>query len=61
MMVGLWVLVVTDVCGVVRAGCVCAARLCCFVSLTCTSAPKWCFSVSSFDCVPCLAYGAGLQ
>jgi hypothetical protein len=28
---GLWVLVVTVVCGVMRAGCVCAARPCCFV------------------------------
>ncbi len=28
---GLWVLVVTVVCGVVRAGCVCAAHPCCFV------------------------------
>ncbi len=30
----LWVLVVMVVCGVVRAGCVCAARPCCFVRLT---------------------------
>jgi hypothetical protein len=28
---GLWVLVVVVVCEVVRAGCVCAARTCCFV------------------------------
>jgi hypothetical protein len=40
MMGGLWVLVVTVVCGVVHAGCVYAAHPCCFVSLTCTSAPK---------------------
>jgi hypothetical protein len=38
--VGLWVPVVTVVCGVVCAGCVCTARTCCFVSLTRTSAPK---------------------
>jgi hypothetical protein len=31
---GLWVLVVTVVWGVVRAGFVCAARPCCFVRLT---------------------------
>jgi hypothetical protein len=31
----LWVLVVTVVCGVVRAGCVCAARPCCFVRGSC--------------------------
>jgi hypothetical protein len=37
---GLWVLVVTVVCGVVRAGCVCAACPCCFVRLTCISASK---------------------
>jgi hypothetical protein len=40
MMGGLWVLVVTVVCGVVRAGCVCEARPCCFVRLTRISAPK---------------------
>jgi hypothetical protein len=40
MMGGLWVLVVTVVCGVVHAGCVCAACPCFFVSLTRTSAPK---------------------
>ncbi len=34
----LWVLVVKVVCGVVHAGCVCAARPCCFVRLTCISA-----------------------
>ncbi len=34
----LWVLVVTVVCGVVRAGCVCAAHPCCFVRLTRISA-----------------------
>ncbi len=34
MMGGLWVLVVTVVCRVVCAGCVCAASLCCFVKLT---------------------------
>jgi hypothetical protein len=28
------------VCGVVHAGCVCAARTCCFVCLTPTSAPR---------------------
>ncbi len=33
-------LVVTIVCGVVRAGCVCAACPCCFVRLTCISASK---------------------
>jgi hypothetical protein len=37
---GLWVLVVTVVWGVVRAGFVCAVRPCCFVRLTCISAPK---------------------
>jgi hypothetical protein len=39
---GLWVLVVTVVCGVVHAGCVCAARPSCFVrgSFTRTSASK---------------------
>ncbi len=37
---GFWVLVVTVVCGVVSAGCVCAASPCCFVRLTCISAPK---------------------
>jgi hypothetical protein len=37
---GLWVLVVTVVWGVVRAGFVCAARPCCFVRLTCISASK---------------------
>jgi hypothetical protein len=37
---GFWVLVVTFVWGVVRAGFVCAARPCCFVRLTCISAPK---------------------
>jgi hypothetical protein len=31
---GLWVLVVMVVYGVVHAGCVCAARPCCFVRLT---------------------------
>ena len=30
---GLWVLVVMVVCGVVRAGCVCAACPCCFVRI----------------------------
>jgi hypothetical protein len=40
MMGGLWVLVVMVVCGVVRTGCVCAARPCYFVSLTRTGAPK---------------------
>jgi hypothetical protein len=37
---GLWVLVVTVVCGVVHAGCVCAAHPCCFVRLTRISATK---------------------
>ncbi len=37
---GFWVLVVTGVCGVVHAGCACAASLCCFVRLTRISAPK---------------------
>jgi hypothetical protein len=36
----LWVLVVMVVCGVVHAGCVCAARPCCFVRLTPMSASK---------------------
>jgi hypothetical protein len=36
----MWVLVVMVVCGVVHAGCVCAACPCCFVRLTCISAPK---------------------
>jgi hypothetical protein len=40
MMGGLWVLVVRVVCGVVRAGCVCAASPCCFVRCTCISALK---------------------
>jgi hypothetical protein len=41
MMEGLWMLVVRVVCGVVRAGCVCAARPSCFVRCTRTiSAPK---------------------
>jgi hypothetical protein len=40
MMGGLWVLVVRVVCGVVCAGCVCAASPCCFVRLTRISAPK---------------------
>ncbi len=31
---GLWALVVTVVCGVVHAGCVCAVSPCCFVRLT---------------------------
>ncbi len=39
-LVRLWVLVLKIVCGVVRAGCVCAARPCYFVRLTCISAPK---------------------
>jgi hypothetical protein len=38
---GLWVPVVMVVCEVVCAGCVCAVHPCCFVSLTCTSAPKY--------------------
>jgi hypothetical protein len=37
---GLWVQVVTVVWGVVHAGFVCDARPCCFVRLTCVSAPK---------------------
>jgi hypothetical protein len=40
MIKGLWVLVVTVVWGVVHAGFVCAAHPCCFVRLTCISAPK---------------------
>jgi hypothetical protein len=40
MMGGLWVLAVMVVWGVVHAGCVCAASPCCFVRLTCISAPK---------------------
>jgi hypothetical protein len=40
MMGGLWVLVVMVVWGVVRAGCVCAVRPCCFVGLIRISAPK---------------------
>ncbi len=40
MIKGLWVLVVTVVWGVVHAGFVCAACPCCFVRLTCISAPK---------------------
>jgi hypothetical protein len=40
MMGGLLVLVVMVVCGVVCAGCVCAASPCCFVRLTRISAPK---------------------
>jgi hypothetical protein len=40
MMGRLWVLVVKVVCGVVHAGCVCAAHPCCFVRLTRISAPK---------------------
>jgi hypothetical protein len=37
---GFWLLVVTVVWGVVRAGFVCAACPCCIVWLTCISAPK---------------------
>jgi hypothetical protein len=40
MIKGLWVLAVTVVWGVVRAGFVCAACPCCFVWLTCIIAPK---------------------
>jgi hypothetical protein len=40
MLGGLWVLVVRVVCGVVRAGCVCATSPCSFVRITSISAPK---------------------
>jgi hypothetical protein len=40
MMGGLWVLVVKVVCGVVHAGCLCAASPCCFVGCTRINALK---------------------